>query len=123
MRAQVEDDRNAGRRGISKAASGSEDELQRGEGNKIMDEQSTVGSKSGDGQSTVGSKSGDGQSTAGSKSGDGQSTAGSKSGDGQSTAGSKSGDGRNIYYLHTCHQRTHESVDQFFIRCKVRTSS
>ena len=101
MRAQVEDDRNAGRRGISKAASGSEDELQRGEGNKIMDEQSTVGSKSGDGQIT----------------------AGSKSGDGQSTAGSKSGDGRNIYYLHTCHQRTHESVDQFFIRCKVRTSS
>ena len=46
-----------------------------------------------------------------------------QSGDWQSTVGSKSGDGRNIYYLHTCHQRTHESVDQFFIRCKVRTSS
>ena len=76
MRAQVEDDRNAGRHGISKAASGSEHELQRGEGNKIMDELSTVGSKS--------------------------------------------RDGRNIYYLHTCHQRTHESVgltaDPVFMR-------
>ena len=48
---------------------------------------------------------------------------GNKTGDELSTVGSKSGDGRNIYYLHTCHQRTHESMDQFFIRCKVRTSS
>ena len=46
-----------------------------------------------------------------------------KNKEGQSPAESKSGDGRNIYYLHTCHQRTHESVDQFFIRCKVRTAS
>ena len=57
------------------------------------------------------------------KNGDGQSPAGSKNGDGRSPVKSKSGDGRNIYYLHTCHQRTHESVDQFFIRCKVRIAS
>ena len=37
--------------------------------------------------------------------------------------GEQSEDGWNIYYLHTCHQRNRESVDQFFIRCKVRTSS
>ena len=85
--------------------------------------QSPAESKNGDGQSTAGSKNGDGQSLAESKSRDGQSLAESKSRDGQSPAESKSGDGRNIYYLHTCHQRNHESVDQFFIRCKVRTAS